>query len=372
MKQIFSEITEFRAALIGWYERHGRQLPWRENWDPYSILVSELMLQQTQVATVIGYYGRWFERFPTLRDLANADEADVLHAWQGLGYYARARNLHKFAKRVVNGMSGVFPSAVELLVKLPGVGRYTAGAIASFAFNLPAPIVDANVERVVSRLLNLQKPVDQPEGREAVWYFAARYAQGENPRILNSALMELGATLCSVRKPLCLHCPVRAFCAVKEPESLPRKRERRKIEKRREAHFTALRKNEEVLLQQSAGNRWHGLWILPALLESHLGPENLGRPFVTLTYPITRFVVQLEVFLLREPPTEPVPGQAWRALESVEEIAMPSPHRRALRMVLAKRGDSPERQGERQKAKGKRQNEEEQTNRPRTRTQLGH
>jgi A/G-specific adenine glycosylase len=290
-----------------------------------------------------------------LRDLANADEADVLHAWQGLGYYARARNLHKFAKRVIDGMSGVIPSAVEMLVKLPGVGRYTAGAIASFAFNLPAPIVDANVERVVSRLLNLQKPVDQPEGREAVWDFAARYAQGENPRILNSALMELGATLCSVRKPLCLHCPVRAFCAANEPESLPRKRERRKIEKCSEAHFTALRKSEEVLLQRSAGNRWHGLWILPALLESHLGSENRGRPFVTLTYPITRFVVQLEVFLLREPPTEPVPGQAWHALESIEEIAIPSPHRRALRMVLAKRGeiqardekgDSPQRHGE--------------------------
>lgn len=339
MKQIFSEITEFRAELIRWYERHGRQLPWRENWDPYSILVSELMLQQTQVATVIGYYGRWFERFPTLRDLANAGEADVLHAWQGLGYYARARNLHKFAKRVVDEMSGVFPSDVEELIRLPGVGRYTAGAIASFSFNLPAPIVDANVERVVSRLLNLQQPVDQREGREAVWDFAARYAQGENARILNSALMELGATLCSVRKPLCLHCPVRAFCAAKEPDSLPRKRVRRKIEKRSEAHFIALRKirkNEEVLLQRSVGKRWHGLWILPALLESHLGPENRDRPFVTLTYPITRFVVRLDVFLVREPPVEPKEGEAWHALESIEEIAMPSPHRRALRMVLAK------------------------------------
>jgi A/G-specific adenine glycosylase len=333
MKQIFSEITEFRAALIGWYERHGRPLPWRENWDPYSILVSELMLQQTQVATVIDYYRRWFERFPTLRDLADASEAEVLHAWQGLGYYARARNLHKAAWRVVYGMNGLFPSALEELIKLPGVGRYTAGAIASFAFNFPAPIVDANIERVVSRLLNLQVVVDRPEGRGALWDFAHRYAQGDNPRVLNSALIELGATICSPRKPLCLHCPVRSFCAAKEPESLPRKRERQKVEKKNEARFVAI-KNAEVLLEQSLGKRWHGLWILPAR-KSNVDADGRGDPFVSLKYPITRFIVQLDVFL-HEPPANAGPGQAWHALESIESVPMPSPHRRALERVTSK------------------------------------
>jgi len=335
MKQILSEITEFRAVLIDWYERHGRRLPWRENWDPYSILVSELMLQQTQVATVVDYYRRWFERFPTLRDLANAGEPEVLRAWQGLGYYARAGNLHKFAKRVVGGMSGAFPTDVEELEKLPGVGRYTAGAIASFAFNLPAPIVDANIERVVSRLLNLQKPVDQPEGRGTLWDFASRYAQGENPRVLNSALMELGATICSPRKPLCPRCPVRSFCAVEEPESLPRKRERQKTEKRSEVHYVAFR-NGEVLLEHSLGKRWHGLWILPAV-EPDRRLDQEGGPFVTLRYPITRFVVQLDLFV-HEAPLKPVPGQAWHALESIEAVPMPSPHRRALRLVISKIG----------------------------------
>ncbi len=165
MKQIFCEITEFRAELADWFERHGRRLPWRTTCDPYAILVSELMLQQTQVVTVMNYYQRWFERFPTLRDLADADESEVLHAWQGLGYYNRARNLQKCAKIIMDEWNGKLPSAVDELLKLPGIGRYTAGAIASFAFDLPAPIVDANIERALSRLLNLQEPVDQPRWR---------------------------------------------------------------------------------------------------------------------------------------------------------------------------------------------------------------
>jgi len=152
MKQIFCEITEFRAELTAWFEYHGRRLPWRATSDPYAILVSELMLQQTQVATVLGYYQRWFERFPSLHDLASADESEVLHAWQGLGYYNRARNLHKSAKIIVGERFGRFPATVDELRKLPGIGRYTAGALASFAFNLPAPIVEANIERVLSRL----------------------------------------------------------------------------------------------------------------------------------------------------------------------------------------------------------------------------
>ncbi len=333
MKQIFAEITEFRAALADWYARHGRQLPWRDNWDPYSILVSELMLQQTQVGTVIGYYRRWFERFPTLRDLANAAESEVLHAWQGLGYYARARNLHKCAKEVTNTMKGAFPSGVEELMDLPGIGRYTAGAIASFAFNLPAPIVDANVERVVSRLLNLQIPADQPEGRRRLWEFANHYAQGENPRLLNSALMELGATVCSPRKPLCLHCPVRSFCTATDPEALPRKRERQKTERRSEAHFVAVQ-NGKVLLEQSLGRRWHGLWILPAM-DLTVGSKERAEPFVTLTYPITRFVVRLDVFLLESPATV-LPGRVWHAVGSIDSVPMPSPHRRALQRALSK------------------------------------
>jgi A/G-specific adenine glycosylase len=335
MKQIFSEITEFRAELATWFERHGRRLPWRATNDPYAILVSELMLQQTQVATVLGYYQRWFECFPTVRDLASASESEVLHAWQGLGYYNRARNLHKCAKIIVSERSQEFPSDVNELTKLPGIGRYTAGAVASFAFNLPAPIVDANIERALSRLLNLEEPVDRPQGSRIIWDFALRYVQGPNPRLLNSALMELGATVCLPRKPLCVICPVRSFCAATEPESLPRKRARQKIERKTEFHFLAL-KEGRILLQQNLGKRWHGLWSLPPLAQHSELSETveLDLPILSLSYPITRFLVQLNVYSC-EAPTTLGAGQEWHKLDSLESVPMPSPHRRAVRMAAS-------------------------------------
>jgi A/G-specific adenine glycosylase len=340
MKQIVSEITEFRTALAAWFERHGRRLPWRATNDPYAILVSELMLQQTQVATVLGYYQRWLECFPTVRDLASAAESEVLHAWQGLGYYNRARNLHKCAKIIVAEWSEEFPSAIDQLTKLPGIGRYTAGAVASFAFNLPAPIVDANIERALSRLLNIREPVDQPLGRRIIWEFASQYVQGPNPRLLNSALMELGATVCSPRKPLCVICPVRSFCAATEPESLPKKRARPKIERKTEDHFLAL-KDGRILLQQNLGKRWHGLWSLPALaaISESSEPVDLNLPLLSLSYPITRFVVQLNVYSC-EPPAILGTGQEWHKLDSLASLPMPSPHRRAAEETCRRIGIS--------------------------------
>jgi A/G-specific adenine glycosylase len=338
MKQILSEITEFRAELVGWFKRQGRSLPWRETGDPYAILVSELMLQQTQVSTVLGYYQRWLERFPTLSDLAHAEQSEVLHAWQGLGYYKRAHNLHQCAKIILVDWNEKFPSAVDELMRLPGVGRYTAGAIASFAFGLPAPIVDANIARAVSRLLNLQEPVDQPRGSRVIWDFASRYVQGHHPGLLNSALMELGATICFPRKPMCVICPVRSFCAATEPESLPRKRDRKKIEKKAEFHILAL-KEGQVLLQQNMGKRWHGLWSLPSLVPIQQSGQfvDLPRPFLSLSYPITRFVVRLSVFL-SEPPAALSPGQTWHRLDILDSIPMPSPHRRAIEQSVQRLG----------------------------------
>jgi len=326
--------------LTFWFGRHGRRLPWRTTNDPYAVLVSELMLQQTQVATVIGYFQRWLQRFPTLRDLAMADESEVLHAWQGLGYYNRARNLHKCAKIMVAERNEKFPAAIEELRKLPGIGRYTAGAIASFAFDLPAPIVDANIERAVSRLLNLQEAVDQPTGSRALWDFASQYVQGPNPRILNSAIMELGATICLPRKPLCVICPVRSFCAATDPESLPKKRDRPKIEKKTELHFLAL-KDGQILLQQNLGKRWHGLWSLPALEANSESNQrfDVNLPFLSLSYPITRFVVRLNIFLT-DPPATLSAGQSWHRLELLDAVPMPSPHRRAVRTAAERLGVS--------------------------------
>ncbi len=338
MKQNLVESTEFRTSLVAWYKRQGRKLPWRETADPYAILVSELMLQQTQVTTVLSYYQRWFERFPTIRDLANAGETEILHAWQGLGYYNRARNLHRCSKIIVNELNGHFPSSVDELVKLPGIGKYTAGAIVSFAFDQPAPIVDGNIARALSRLLNLQEPVDRPRGSQIIWDSAFRYVQGTDPRLLNSALMELGAMVCLPRRPLCILCPVRSFCQAGDPEALPRKRERPQIERRTESHFFAL-KDGCVLLEQNPGRRWHGLWTLPALPpDSGSARSDDGQiAFLSLSFPITRFLVRLNVFL-SDPPATVFEGQAWHRLELLDVLPMPSPHRRAVQMALQKSG----------------------------------
>ncbi|MBV9642430.1 MAG: A/G-specific adenine glycosylase [Verrucomicrobia bacterium] len=317
--------------MAAWFQCHGRTLPWRVTSDPYPILVSELMLQQTQVATVIRYYHRWLERFPTLHDLAEADGSEVLLAWQGLGYYNRARNLHKCAKIIVFERNEKFPSAVDELLRLPGIGRYTAGAIASFAFDQPAPIVDTNIERVLTRILDLQEPVDQTDAGRVLWDFASKYVQSTRPRLLNSALMELGATICLPRKPLCVICPVRSFCAAKDPESLPKKRGRQRIEKKIENHFLAL-KEGRILLEQSLGKRWHGLWTLPSLAQ-----DNGDFPFLSLSYPITRYVVRLNVFL-SEPPATVDLGQVWHRLELLDSVPMPSPHRRAVRLAAGRIG----------------------------------
>jgi A/G-specific adenine glycosylase len=334
MKQIPVESTEFRTALVAWFKRDGRKLPWRETADPYSILVSELMLQQTLVTTVVSYYQRWFERFPTIRDLANADETEVLLAWQGLGYYNRARNLHRCAKIIVAELNETFPSSVDALIRLPGIGRFTAGAIVSFAFDRPAPIVDGNIARAMSRLLDVQERVDQRRGSKIIWDLASRYVQGASPRLLNSALMELGAVVCLHRKPLCAVCPVRSFCQTTDPESLPRKKRRPKIERKTELHFFAV-KDGRVLLQQNLGKRWQGLWTLPALPPNSKPATSLDAtvPSLSLSFPITRFVVRLNVFF-SEPPDSLRAGQAWHRLESLDGLPMPLPHRRAVQMAL--------------------------------------
>src|SRR5437867_5810945 len=185
--------AEFRRALTTWYRKHGRDLPWRRTRDPYAILVSEFMLQQTQVATVIPYYHEWFRQFPDFAALNRASENDILRAWQGLGYYARARNLHATARAVVDRFRGRFPRSIEQMQRLPGIGKYTAHAIASFAFDQPVPIIEANTARVLARLFNLQTPIDQTTGRAALWNHAASLVPRSSTRGYNSALIDLCA-----------------------------------------------------------------------------------------------------------------------------------------------------------------------------------
>jgi A/G-specific adenine glycosylase len=206
-----SERSAARDALLDHYDRRARDLPWRRDTDPYRVLVSEIMLQQTRVDTVMGYYGPWLERFPTIRALAEADEDTVLKAWEGLGYYRRARNLHLTARVVREEHGGVLPSRADALRELPGVGAYTAGAVASIAFGEAVPAVDGNVRRVLARLHDVAEP-----GLGWLRDTATEWVDHRRPGDWNQALMELGATICTPRVPACSRCPVGASCRARE------------------------------------------------------------------------------------------------------------------------------------------------------------
>ena len=214
----------FPRDLLAWYEKHKRDMPWRKtNADPYAVWVSEMMLQQTQVATATPYFVRWMARFPTVADLASAPLDDVLHLWQGLGYYARARSLHKAAQIIMEKHDGVFPSTFDEVLALPGVGRYTAGAICSIALGMDSPLVDANVVRVLCRVFALYGDPKSATVQAALWETAARLIPPGRAGDFNQAMMELGALVC-IPKPKCAVCPVRDVCgafATGEPEKLP-------------------------------------------------------------------------------------------------------------------------------------------------------
>jgi A/G-specific adenine glycosylase len=318
--------VSFQRILGAWYRKTGRDLPWRRTRDPYAILVSEFMLQQTQVATVRPYFEQWLVRFPDFVRLARASEADVLHAWQGLGYYARARNLHAAAKILVDRFSGRLPADVASIGSLPGVGRYTAGAIAAFAFDQPVPIVDANIARVLARLTNLQIPVDSSAGRERIWRQAANLVPARGARDFNSALIDLGALVCQPRQPRCGDCPVTGFCHAKNPAALPLKKRKPALVRLTEQHgFTLCRKR--ILLEQS-GARWRGMWILPRLRHA---PR--VSPFLRLEFPFTHHRITLSVFP-HPPLCPPNEHQQWFPIREVEMLPMPSPHRRALAELL--------------------------------------
>lgn len=221
------DIPRFQEDLLAWFERRQRQLPWRENRDPYRVWVSEIMLQQTRVDTVIPYYNRFMERFPSLADLAEADLEDVYKLWEGLGYYSRARNLHCAVQEVKEIYGGIVPDCPEEIHKLKGVGPYTAGAILSIAYGLPEPAVDGNVMRVLSRIFLIREDIGKAKSRKLFEDLVRKIISRRNPSFFNQALMELGALVCSPKSPKCQVCPVSAYCQAREAgvqEELPVKK----------------------------------------------------------------------------------------------------------------------------------------------------
>ncbi|MFT6182190.1 MAG: A/G-specific adenine glycosylase [Paracoccaceae bacterium] len=321
-----TNVRAFRSSLLAWFDENAKTYPWRETTDPWSILVSEIMLQQTTVASVIANqrFEKFLAEFPDIQTIAAAPESKILRAWEGLGYYNRVRNLQKTAQTVLADFDGNFPSDAPSLKTLPGVGPYTAGAVSSFAFDQPAPIVDGNIARVISRLLDQHAAIDSTSGQKAIWSTASHLLDQKSPRRFNSALMELGQTLCTPRKPSCLLCPVRDFCQTRDPESLPLKKPRKKFVPLDEhAHLWIER--EKILLSPGSDSRRKGFWKLPLRTPeecAHLEPVSQHR------YVITHHKVT--VFLYREKPKELHPSEEFHPLSALESLPIATPIRKIL------------------------------------------
>ena len=317
--QLEPELRPISQKLLAWYEQHKRQLPWRADRDPYRVWLSEIMLQQTRVAAVLEHYRRFLARFPTIQKLAAAREASVLAAWSGLGYYRRARMLHAAAKYVVKECAGRFPQTSTELRALPGVGRYTAAAIASIAFNEPVAVVDGNVERVVSRVQGKRA------SGEELWAAAESWLDRAHPGDFNQAMMELGATVCLPRLPQCQLCPLANRCAtrgeLKDATAVP-------AQKKCEIHFGLARRGDEVFLVQRS--REHslmpGMWELP---EYSNGNKRV-KPLFSVRHSITVTDYQARVMKMTDPGTA---AGRWVAVSRLPSLPLTGLARKILKRV---------------------------------------
>jgi A/G-specific adenine glycosylase len=330
---------KIQKALLKWFDAEKRAMPWRETRDPYRIWVSEIMLQQTQVKTVIPYYERWVRAFPTVDKLARAREEKVLKLWEGLGYYSRARNLHRAAKRVHKELEGCVPDTLEDILQLPGIGRYTAGAILSIAFDQPLPVLDGNVKRVLSRLFALKENGGTTASENRLWALAGELLPQKRCGDFNQSLMELGATVCLPRNPMCLLCPLASLCeACKKnaQEDYPPAR-RRAPSKKIEVSAAVIHRNGKTFIQQRPHKGlMGGLWEFPGgkrephesneeclvrEIREELGVDVIIREkLMTIKHSYTQFRVTLNVFAcgLKKGRLKPTQCEQWRWVRSEE------------------------------------------------------
>jgi len=339
------KIKNLRALLLSWYADQGRDLPWRRTQDPYAIWISEIMLQQTQVKTVIPYYGRWLRRFPTVQALAGADQQTVLKAWEGLGYYARARNLHQAAQQLVNEYGGEFPTSVAAAIALKGIGRTTAGGILSAAFNLPTPILDGNVKRVFARIVAL--PVPPNKGITTLWHLSEQLIDPAQPRDFNQAIMDLGATLCTRHRPDCLLCPWQSHCTAYNQNvvtDFPMTEPRKPIPHKQIGVAVITDDHGKILIdRRKQEGLLGGLWEFPGgkiepdesvedcvsrEIKEELGIDiEVGSRLITIEHAYTHFKVTLNVFNCKHLSGEPQPIECdevkWVALDEIDQYPFP-------------------------------------------------
>lgn len=349
-----------RRALLAWYRANARDLPWRRTRDPYRIWLSEIMLQQTRVKAVLGYYQRFLDALPTVQALAEADEQRVLKLWEGLGYYSRARNLRRAARTVVTEHGGLFPHAADELQKLPGVGRYTAGAIASIAFGRRAAVLDGNVKRVLARLLRVDQSVDDSAVIRALWAAAEWLVPARAPGDFNQAMMELGARICLPRRPLCRRCPARRLCAAfaaGRQEELPHRRAKKAVPHHDIVVAVIAKRGRYLIGRRPPDAMLGGLWELPggkiepgethaqALvreIREECGLEvSVGEKVTAVEHAYSHFTITLHAYRC-----EVVAGRVgarwhdelrWIPRSRLEDYAWPAANRKVLGLLRAER-----------------------------------
>jgi A/G-specific adenine glycosylase len=350
----------FQTRLVRWFEVHQRPMPWRETNDPYRIWISETMLQQTQVATALEYYQRFVRKFPTLRHLAAAESATVMKAWEGLGYYSRARNLHAAAKEVVRSYGGKIPDAREDLLSLPGIGRYTAGAILSIAHGKREPVLDGNVIRVLSRVFRITENVRLAGTLDRLWRLAESLLPDAGVRAHNEALMELGATVCRPRQPACVECPVAGFCEAfrfSAQNELPVKTPKKPVPHVDVTAGIIWKKKHFLITLRPPRGMLGGLWEFPGGkvepgedLEACLAREireelgvriGIGPRLISVKHAYTHFRITLHVFecaykggSLR---LRGCDDYRWISPEQLDRYAFPGADRKVIRLLRAKK-----------------------------------
>ena len=334
--------SALRRKLLKWYDENRRDLPWRKNSTPYRIWVSEIMLQQTQVVTVVDYYKRFIKRFPGVAALAGSSESEVLKLWEGLGYYRRARQLHAAAQKVVTDHGGEFPTTFDEVLELPGIGRYTAGAILSISLDQRLPILEGNTIRLFARLMEMKSDPRSRENQNALWEFSESMLPRKRCGDFNQALMELGSEICHPKNPKCLICPLRGECptAVKGlQESIPAPGRKLKYEKVKEAVVIVERRNKFLVRKCAPGERWAGLWDFPRWKvtsndppaelaeklheQTGLGVE-LKSTVTQIKHAVTRYRIVLDCFRAVNVSGRLVKrtGLQWMSLEQIEEAPM--------------------------------------------------
>lgn len=337
--------TELAQSLLAWYDRQGRDLPWRNTQDPYKIWISEIMLQQTQVKTVIPYYQRWLQTFPSLNDLARANLQQVLKAWEGLGYYSRARNLHRTAQIIVREHQGIFPTEISAVTKLPGIGRTTAGGILSAAFNQPASILDGNVKRVLARLIAL--PIPPAKALTPLWHLSDTLLDLEHPRHYNQALMDLGATICTPKNPVCLLCPWQSYCLAYSQgtqNEIPMRTPSTPLPHKQIGVAVIRNEAQQILIdRRKAEGLLGGLWEFPggkiepretveACIKREIKEEldidiEVGEHLISIDHAYTHFRITLHVHYCRhlsgEPQTIECDAIRWVTLDEIDQYPFP-------------------------------------------------